>query len=321
MPAIRLGPGANISLKNVAISGFDVGVEGAVGSSVSGNNVTFHNVAQPWNMPNAGPSKLRGTRIHDDPKLRRGIKRATPGRRRPIGSPLPLFCPSCKQITASQNYVFGGVFWELWDNEEECPACHNPGAKLAEGIFDLAKEVAQIISAPDVTHAMLQAIADVSARVRSGELGPEEAIADVERTSPALSKIWKRALAVGGFLFTAIVGLSNVGSYYLAQSSKTDDILNAIESSQRRSDKVLEKLLEGLPYGGAQGVGSKKASVKNRAQQHSHGPAKRQTPTETGSIELKSERKPKARELRRKAQQERRRMFSRPGHAAPSGAD
>ncbi len=321
MPAIRLGPGASISLKNVAIHGFDVGIAGGPGSSVRADNVTFSDVNQPFDMPKAGPSRLQQTRIQSDPKLRTGGKRRSIGRRRPAGPPLPLFCPSCKVISASQNYVFGGTFWELWDNEEECPSCHKPGAQLAQGIFNLASEVAQVISAPDFTHAMLQAIFDVSARVHSGELSPEEAIALVERTSPSLSKIWKRALGVGAFIFTAIVGLSNVGSYYLAQNSKTDDLLTEIKSHQLRSGKVLEKLLESLPYSGGQGMGSEKPPVEDRIQQHRRRPAEHQSPSETGSIKLKAERKPKARELRRKAQQERRRLFGRPGHSAPPEAD
>jgi hypothetical protein len=120
---------------------------------------------------------------------------------------LPIFCPSCKSISASKNYVFGGTFFHCWDNQESCPVCNTFGARLSEGLFNLAGEIAAVVTAPDITHAMLKAINATAAQVIENKITPEEGIAQAEIVSPKLASLVKKALGWGaaglGYLLIA----------------------------------------------------------------------------------------------------------------------
>jgi hypothetical protein len=61
------------------------------------------------------------------------------------------------------------------------------GARLSEGLFNLAGEVAQAIAAPDLTYTMLQTIAGVSRDLIAGAITPQAAIAKAERISPGFA--------------------------------------------------------------------------------------------------------------------------------------
>jgi hypothetical protein len=319
VPAIKLGPGASVTLQNVGFSGFDVGVEGDVGSVVRADGVIFDDVRQPWNMPDAGPSEIRRTRVQNDPKLRKGKHGSFSGWRKPRGAALPVFCPSCKTIFPSQNYVLGGQYWQSWGNKEQCIECGYAEAEVAEGIFDLTKEIVRILSAPDFTHLMLRQVAQIAEDIAKSQITPEEGVKRFENVSPSLGKIVRRALQIGVSAIMLVSAAAGIASMYLAkeqtqlareQTQIARDGLALQKEANASSDAALEKTLkalEGLRIGPG---GVRQEPTRDRAEAPRERPPKSEAPTETGSTKLKVERKPKAREVRRKAMRERRRAMS-----------
>src|SRR5580700_4480252 len=144
-----------IHYANNSFTNLDVGIRAKGPVDITAENNYFHNVGTPYDIAGARSADIRGTRITNDPKFTNRNTRAFAGWTKPNGPPLPAFCPSCKSIFPSKNYNFGGRFFTVWGNEETCPECGFEHAKLSEGIFDLASEAVKVLSAPDITHAML----------------------------------------------------------------------------------------------------------------------------------------------------------------------
>jgi hypothetical protein len=81
------------------------------GADVHFENNIFNNVVTPFDMAGANSGTVEGTRVINDPKLRfdeDAIRRSV-GWRLPNGPPLPVFCPNCKAIYASKNFIFSGL--------------------------------------------------------------------------------------------------------------------------------------------------------------------------------------------------------------------
>jgi hypothetical protein len=173
-----------IRLRNVHISGAHTGIKSDGPIDLITENVTFDNVRQPYDISGARSADISGTRITNDPKARRpsSTKKSSLGWQKINGPPLPAFCPSCKSIFPSRNYNLGGAYFNAWDNEETCPECGFENAKLAEGIFDLASEAVKVLSAPNITHAMLLALRNACAQ-----------IASTTSSSPTHHAYWERS--------------------------------------------------------------------------------------------------------------------------------
>lgn len=320
---IKAGPGSSWKLKDIHIKNTEVGIEGAEGSHISSSEVSFENVQEPYKV--RGTAKVTGNRISSDPKQRQS-KNSAFGYQKVIGPPLPVFCPNCKAIFPSRNYKFGGRFFESWDNEEPCPECRFEHAKLSEGLFDLSKEAVRVLSAPDITFAMLAAIEKVATDVRTGVATPEQAAEKLDQISAPVGDLWRRALAVGATTIGLLVGV--IGTYYARESvvlGRRQVVLGEqqveIGREQLRlqkdsnTDKILEDVLSQLKQCIFTLNGLKHYDPKPSVDENDPGnPAKNEAPSETGSVKLKPKRKTKARNIRQKLDAERRKAFGRARH-------
>jgi hypothetical protein len=298
-----------IKLKNLRISGARTGIKVDGPVDIDAENVTFDNVQQPWDVRGARSAKIRGTRIRNDPKLKSegGKKRSFsgwhPGKN---GPPLLVFCPNCKSIFPSKNYNFSGTYFNNWDNEEPCPECLFEHAKLSEGIFNLAGETIRVLSAPDMTFATLAALKDIAADVIAGKIEPETAAAKVEQISQAAARFWRKALKHGRTVFRVVGTI--IALYYARESVLVGKQQVEIGKEQlklqndAKTDAILTQILDEMKANRFTSQGVKNQEPNPQAHgEHSAHPTKGKSPEEPVSNKLKSERKLKARELRRKA--------------------
>ncbi|MVT74445.1 hypothetical protein [Bradyrhizobium cajani] len=177
-------------------------------------NNSFDGVEIPFDLTGGSRVDMRGSRIKNDPKLQ-----STTGWRRPVGPPLPSFCPNCKAIFPSRNYVFAGAYFNAWDNEEVCPNCRFEHARLSEGLFDLTKATVEIISAPDITHAMVECLRDAANEILRGRSTPADAIARVEAKSLHLGDLLRKALNIGLSAVAFLSGVAGIASLYYSKKS------------------------------------------------------------------------------------------------------
>jgi hypothetical protein len=268
MPAIKLGGGSSVTLRDVHIRGFDVGVQGDPGSSVQAEGVSFDNVRQPWDLAGEAPSQISGTRIANDPKAVQAPNKTTIGWRRPAGPPLPAFCPRCKAIFPSRNYNIGSSKFYSRDNEETCPHCRFEHAKLSDGLFDLTAEAVSILQGPDITFATLAALAAIAQSTTENRITPEQAVARFTKADPRIGTLFNRALSLGptavsylsaavgiaALIYAHVGTLAGLESRDLAreqtalaraQTEMAQEALR-IQKQPSSSDHALEKVVEGL---------------------------------------------------------------------------
>ncbi len=302
---IKISNSRNVTIRGVSISNSDVGVE-VVNSDVNVEGLSFNNVRIPWLTDGTSSGRVRGTRIRNDPKLRREDVR-TSGWSRPKGAPLPLMCPNCQTVSASKNYVFGGMYWTLWNNNEECPQCGYPSAKLAEGFFDLSNELAKIISAPDLTHDLIY-ILQIEIKSSFSKI-PFNLIEDVTSINSSIGAwLRKAAVAIGFGGAIGLLSLSLDAASYLKDSDDTH--YAAMQSIEARQTHLLEKILGELGNRTAEAVASKEAKKGDRVEQHSGGPTEAQTIDKSVSTKFTASPKPKSREIQRKAKADARRELN-----------
>jgi hypothetical protein len=238
-------------LNNVSISGCKVGIKTTGPVKIEANNVTFDNVETPWDTDEQATGTVQGGRITNDPKLRSGNRGASNrlGWRRPKGPPLPALCPSCNVVFASQNYVFAGRYWSLWDNEEQCPECGFEHAKVSEGIFNLIGDLAKVISAPDVTLLMLKQINEIVKEVSEKKLEPEAAALKITSVNSALGTLWHQACKVAGLItfFCAIISAyySKIGADYarIGTDLGKEQVELGKEQVKLQKESIADKLL------------------------------------------------------------------------------
>ncbi|TGV61655.1 hypothetical protein EN784_04610 [bacterium M00.F.Ca.ET.141.01.1.1] len=310
MPETKPAKARGVLIENVSIEGCNVGIK-VSGADLTAKNIDFRNVRQAFDVSDSR-AQISSTRITHGPDASKG---ENSGWRKSNGPPLPVFCSNCKSVFASRHYNFGGTYFNLWDNEEPCIKCGNEHAALSEGVFDLAREVVRVLSAPDMTHVMLQCLNSIAADMISGRIAAGSAIEKIAAVSPSLGEVAKKALAVSGTVAAWIVGtgIALFSAYYGVKAVNLSETQLAIAQEQLelqkqdsgQQDAVLKQILQHLPRG--------EPDLKvHRDDDAKAGEDAAAEPTK-GKAAGKGDRL-KARDLRRKVEVRRRNEFGRARH-------
>ena len=145
--AVKIVGGGPVTLRDGHISNSDIGVQSTGNAPLTAENMSFEDVRQAWDLPGPAPAEISGTRITSPRPTARSESRTSVGWRRPMGPPLPAFCPRCKSVFPSRNYVTGSPRFHSRDNDETCPSCGFGRAKLSDGLFDLSRDVIRVLAA------------------------------------------------------------------------------------------------------------------------------------------------------------------------------
>lgn len=155
---------------------------------------------------------VAGDRVPVDPSYpstRTDSARHSRGYERPVGAAVPSQCPRCTAIFPSRNYVVTSYKAYLEHNVETCPVCGYWGAKVADGLFDLSRDVIRIVSARPETFALVDALAGIAMSYLAGEIGQAEVQAAVAGIDPDLADVIGKAFKFGknaGIFISAIIG-------------------------------------------------------------------------------------------------------------------
>lgn len=232
-----------VSIQNLHFKGGHTGIKAGPGVEIDAQGLTFDNVLKPFDLDPSVRLTLGGSRVVNDPKIRPPAetshstsrtseqRNAFVGWTRPDGPPLPSFCPDCNSVFPSANYVFGGAYFRSWGNTEQCPHCGRSNAYLSEGVFDLSRDVVRVISAPDMTHAMLQALVALAEESINAEVAPDDIARRLEAISPNLGVLAKKALKIGFGVVTFVSAIAGIYSLYL------DAVQTDIAREQLRLDR------------------------------------------------------------------------------------
>ncbi|QEN86889.1 hypothetical protein FZC33_11365 [Labrys sp. KNU-23] len=275
-------PGGGVSI--------GIHVEGATNVTIENNIIVGATI--PIVVGHGVTGTIKGNVVRDDPKssmpttdidtLLREVNHSTA----PL---LPAFCALCGTLFPTRNYVLAGRYLDIQNNTEPCPSCGDPSAKLSDGIYDLAGQVARILGAPDITVDRLKAIGLIIEDVRQGLISPADVSATIEQHSPELSDLWKWAIANGVGIVSLLVAAI---ALWFQMDSKTDLYLSEIHAELKKGRLQIEDLV-----------------AKKELRCEPIAPTQVDPASNETASKLKTDRKPKAKHLRRKAEAERRKQL------------
>ncbi|QDY99489.1 hypothetical protein FQ775_03380 [Nitratireductor mangrovi] len=101
-----------------------------------------------------------------------------------------------------------------------CPRCGSE-ARLVNGTFNERGKGLEFVSGPPLTKAILEHLRDIAQKAQSGEITPQEAIAEAGKIDSRWARILERALKIGGAVgvFAAIITLYIQWSSYELQKA------------------------------------------------------------------------------------------------------
>jgi hypothetical protein len=107
---------------------------------------------------------------------------------------IPVSCPHCGALFASRAFHINGNVQRLMlsGNRETCPYCGNM-AHVADGVFNVAKNVLSVVSAPNITKQMLTAFEAAVRKAYTEKTAPELLASEVEKIDPTFGDAFRKA--------------------------------------------------------------------------------------------------------------------------------
>ncbi|MVA24555.1 hypothetical protein V6582_05915 [Agrobacterium vitis] len=231
-------------IKNVHISGAKVGIKTEGPITGKFENVRFTDVEQPYDISGASKIEMSGTRVENSPRSKSaGSTTSRIGYTGRNGPPLPALCPQCKSIFPSKSYDIGSSEFYGFDNEEICqnPECGYEHAKVATGLFNLAKEVIEVLKAEPLTYAMLAAISSAATDFLEEHANEVTTVARIKEQNPKLADIFCKFLNAGGAAGTLVTLWFMIFPTHL---TNVKNYLGSSEPNYRRTSEIERVCLE-----------------------------------------------------------------------------
>jgi hypothetical protein len=107
---------------------------------------------------------------------------------------IPVSCPHCGALFASRAFHITGNVQRLLlsGNRETCPYCGNM-AHVADGLFNVAKNVLSVVAAPNITKQMLAAFEAAVRKAYTEKTPPEQLAREVEKIDPTFGDAFRKA--------------------------------------------------------------------------------------------------------------------------------
>ena len=102
---------------------------------------------------------------------------------------IPAFCDNCGHAFPSGIFIENCLNVTMSGNKSgPCPRCGSMGSVL-DGVFNVTKDVIEVISAPLWTYQKLQSLADKLAEIRDSNESPEDKTERIKKEAPELATI------------------------------------------------------------------------------------------------------------------------------------
>lgn len=212
---------------------------------------------------------------------------------------IPIYCTHCGAISdgAGGIHIEGSSRITLIGNTTTCPRCGRP-AKFVDGVFNERGNGLEIVSAPPITHAVIDRLRQIAEQARQGEITPEQAIEQVNQIDPRVGTLLERVLLLGLGAFTAFLTFL----MYQTQLDQLDLQKSDSQSSGQFQERVID-LLERQVSALEQENDPKGVKPQRRA------PAAEKANGKSPAVKRPSKRRSDVQKARKKALLERRMAF------------
>lgn len=205
----------------------------------------------------------------------------------------PAYCPHCQTIFPFRGIQAGFGTITFNDCKTNCPVCGNTEAKVSNGVYETAFDAVRLVTGPDSTRLMLEALKAVAERLRAGEISKEQALKEADVISPKYAALLDLFLKNGLPTLALLVAIITL---YLQYDSG--------QSSENDAQKLLEAVTE-------QTFVMKDIANEQRIERERQTPSSTKTESKLSSGEDKFERHVQISKKRRAALKKRRLEFGR----------
>jgi hypothetical protein len=110
----------------------------------------------------------------------------------------PAYCPRCRSLFPFKGIHLGaGRSLGLTGNVTNCPVCGFGQARISDGVYKATQDAVELLSGPESTRVMLEALKAVAERLKAGEISQDEAIKEAREISPRYAALIEKITLLG----------------------------------------------------------------------------------------------------------------------------
>lgn len=159
----------------------------------------------------------------------------------------PAYCPNCKSI-----FPFHGIgvannataTITLRGNKTNCPVCGFRQAQISDGIYQANSSAIQVLSAPESTYAIIEALKALAEQAAKGQISTEEAIQKAGDLSPKYAALMEAFAKLGLPGLALLVMIITMYLQYEGNKSSADDLHNILNAVTEQTLLLKEQQYE-----------------------------------------------------------------------------
>lgn len=156
---------------------------------------------------------------------------------------LPAFCPNCKSIFPFRGIGLGeGVTIGLENIATNCPVCGFGNAKVSDGIFRATKDAVELVSGPEITRELLEALHKLTQRLSAGEIDKVEAIREASALSSKYATLLATFANLGVPALSLLVALISAYLQYDNNQSTGEDAKKLLQAITEQTFSIKQAL-------------------------------------------------------------------------------
>jgi hypothetical protein len=212
-------------------------------------------------------------------------------------SALPAYCPKCHSIFPCHAIgIMEGVAVNLTSIGTNCPVCGFGGARVNDGVYRATKNAIEVLSGPDSTRIMMEALKALLERLAGAEITKDTALEEAAELSPKYAALLDAFYKLGFPPITLLIAIIAAYLQYEGNKSSSEDMKH-----------ILDAITE-------QTIVLKDVMHKPRIDGKRSGPSGKEAKGEASSDKNPSSRRTKVNQERRKRLKEHRCAFGQARH-------
>jgi hypothetical protein len=183
---------------------------------------------------------------------------------------IPAYCPRCTAIFPSPIAVTPGAAAGVSDILTNCPACGFQQAKVSTGVFRATQDAIDLISGPESTREIWEALRRIAERVSSGEIDRVQAVEEARAFSPRYAALLETFVSIGLPALGLLIAMITAYLQYEGNQSSGEDARKILQAITQQTFSLQQE--NGRGVGAAGGAPSiKEADLKSRRPKHPSG--------------------------------------------------
>ncbi len=212
-------------------------------------------------------------------------------------SALPAYCPRCHSIFPFHGIALSeGATVGLTTISTNCPVCGFGDARVNDGVYRTTKNAIEILSGPDSTRIMMEALKALLEQLAAGEITKDTALEEAAELSPKYAALLDTFTNLGIPSLALLISIIALIIQYEGNKSSSEDMKHILDAINEQTIVLKDVMHE-------QRIDNKRS-----------GPPDKKTKGELSSDKNQASRRTKVNQERRKRLKEHRCAFGQARH-------